>query len=463
MVMTRRRFLRSSGLAVGALPLAGSYSYHNLTNQPHRISTGHTFHNWSHTIRFTPRRYHEPETEEQLIRITREASEAKTRLRTQGAGHSFSQLLVTPDALISLDKLRRPLVVDGNRVTVAAGMRLKHLIRALKQKGLALKNLGSITEQSVAGAFSTGTHGSGLRLGAISTQVVGVRLVDGVGVVRTIDENDHPALAAARINLGALGIITEVTLDCVRHYQLEYTAYAARFDEVVERLDALNAENERVVVWWPALRRGVSRDKVILITKNPVGHPGVAAMERIQDSRVLRKRLTKETAQLQEIASDSPVRGLKTIRHVIDDYDQVLTLPLLPVFHRECEYAVPVEHGAQALKAFRRIIEEGDLALDLPVEVRFVAQDDILLSPANGRNVCYIGASTLLNSTEVFERFEPLMKEFGGRSHWGKNFTLTQAEVARMWPGTYDAFNAIRQQYDPTGVFRNSLLEDLFP
>lgn len=467
MTMTRRGFLHRTGLGAALWPLTSAGSGCVKVKGPPGTpapSTAHLFHNWSHTIKFNPHRYFEPTTEEQVIAIVRDCVAAGTHVRTQGAGHSFSQLLTTPDTLLSLDRLERPLSVDGHRVTVAAGVRLKHLIPALREKGLALKNLGSITEQSIAGAFSTGTHGSGVRLGSISTQVVGARLVDGNGDVRIIKEEDATDLAALRINLGALGILTEVTLDCVPDYQLEYTAYSAPFDEVIEKFDALNRENERVVMWWLVLPGRIARDSVILITKNPVSPgSGRSAADRESPSERARARLPKDTGELQRVATDRAATGLKKIRHFVDDYDKVLTIPLLPVFHRECEYAIPVERTAEALKEFRRVIEEADLTLELPLEVRFVANDDVLLSPANGRDVCYIGASTLLNSTEVFERFEPIMKELGGRSHWGKNFTLTQAEVARMWPGTYDTFAAVAKRYDPNGVFKNSLLSELFP
>jgi FAD/FMN-containing dehydrogenase len=468
MAMTRRELLHRAGFAAALWPLTnatgGCVKVAGPPGAP-APSTGHEFHNWSHTISFNPSRYFEPTTEEQVIAIVRDCLAAGTHVRTQGAGHSFSQLLATPDTLLSLDRLDRPLSVDGHRVTVPAGIRLKNLIPALREKGLALRNLGSITEQSIAGAFSTGTHGSGLRLGAISTQVIGARLVDGNGAVRTIKEEDAADLAALRINLGALGILTEVTLDCVPDYQLEYSAYVAPFDEVIEKFDALNRENDRVVMWWLVLPGRIARDSVILITKNPVppGRPRAAAAERELPSQAARARLPKATKDLQPIAAERPTTGFKRIRHFIDDYDKALTIPLLPVFHRECEYAIPVERTAEALKEFRRVIEETDVTLELPLEVRFVAKDDILLSPANGRDVSYIGASTLFNSTEVFERFEPIMKALGGRSHWGKNFTLTRAEVAAMWPGTYETFAAVANRYDPQRVFRNSLLSELFP
>lgn len=464
---TRRAFVQQAGLAAAAGLLAGCGPKRPPLSPVAGVpcDTLHTFENWSHTIKFQPARFCRPRTEQQVIDIVNAARGDGTHVRTQGAGHSFSQLLPTSDTLLTLDDLERPIRVEGQRVTVPGGMRLKNVIPALRERGLAFRNLGSITEQSIAGAFSTGTHGSGLGLGAISTQVVGLRLVTGTGDVRTLGEADVQELAAARINLGALGIITEVTLDCVPDYQLEYNAYLTRFDDVIGELERLNAEHTRVVLWWFLPPIG-PRDVVVLITKDAVDGARRAAVVPLADDslRVPAQRLSKGDKALRQLGDSAPRNGFKRIRHAIERYDAALTIPLLPVFHRECEYAIPIDKTVAALKAMREVIEEGDVALDLPVELRFVAQDDILLSPCNTGAVAYIGASTLANSTEVFERFEPLMKSLGGRPHWGKNFTVTQQEFAqRMYPATYQAFRDVRARFDPQRVFTNSMLDELFP
>ena len=469
MTTTRREFVERAGLAA-ALGLVGGCrrprrpgvcDTRALANAP-LARSDYAFENWSHTIQFRPSRFCLPRTEQQVVEIVKEARAAGTRVRTQGAGHSFSQLLATTDTLVSLDALERPITVQGHRVTVPGGMRLKCAIEELRKRGHAFKNLGSITEQSIAGAFSTGTHGSGLRLGAIATQVVGVRMVTGNGDVHTISEQDTRDLAAARINLGALGIITEVTLECVPDHQLEYSAYMTTFEDVISEIDALNAENDRVVLWWLLLPVG-RRDTVALITKNSGAARGTLSRASAAPGAAVPRRLAMDEQDLREVAKAAPVRGFNRIRHVVSSYDEALTIPLLPVFHRECEYAIPVEKTVDALKAMREVLEEGDLSLTLPVEVRFVAKDDILLSPCLGCNVCYIGASTLLNSTEVFERFEPIMKSLGGKPHWGKNFTITQREVQDMYPASYETFRTVRDQFDPKRVFANSMLNELFP
>jgi FAD/FMN-containing dehydrogenase len=142
-------------------------------------------------------------------------------------------------------------------------------------------------------------------------------------------------------------------------------------------------------------------------------------------------------------------------------YDGILTLPLLPVFHRELEYAIPVENASDALLRLKQIIVERDISTTLPIEVRFVAKDNSLLSPARGMDVCYIGVATQPNANEVYARVEPIMKDFGGRPHWGKHFSLRRSEVEAMYPDSYDKFSQIRKDLDPNGVFGNSLLREL--
>jgi FAD/FMN-containing dehydrogenase len=140
----------------------------------------------------------------------------------------------------------------------------------------------------------------------------------------------------------------------------------------------------------------------------------------------------------------------------------MLTIPLIPVFHREMEYAIPATKAGEALRELRTIFEEGDFATTLPVEVRYVAKDQSLLSPARGRDVCYIGVSTQPNANEVYSRIEPLMKDLGGRPHWGKHFSLRRSEVEAMYGDSLDQFRKLRKQLDPKGVFSNTLLREFF-
>lgn len=469
MPATRREFLNAAGVVSAAAMFDGcgpirlpDNSHCPLPDLPATVS-GHLFENWSRTIRFGPKAFVRPRCEAEVQRLVTQSFRDRCCVRTQGAGHSFSQLLPTADTLVTLDDLKPDGVirVDGHRVTVSGGLRLRDLIRLLRRQDppLGLRNLGSITRQSIAGATATGTHGSGLTLGALSTQVAGMRLVDGTSTARVVTGSDQVDLAAARISLGALGIVTQVMLDCVPDYLLEYTAYATDLEDIIQNIDELNQNNDRVVVWW-FVNDVLPRDFVILITKNAV-RDGSRLLSSASEGR---KRLRKDdTSLLRSVARESTKGGRRRLLHFVRPYDEVLTIPLLPVYHRECEYAIPISTTARALKMLRAVVEEGDISLRLPIELRTVDSDDVLLSPCRGRRVCYIGASTLVNSTEVFERFEPLMKSLEGRPHWGKNFTATQDEVQRWYGPGYDDFVRVRATFDPQRVFSNSMLNELFP
>ena len=498
MTMTRRGFVQRTGAAaVGGLVSALSPDVAKAAGpaSPALKADCHKqdFVNWSRTVKFTPNRYCEPTTEQRVIDIVKEASasQPKTHVRAVGARHSFSQLVATPDTVLSLEKLKTSApIFNGYRATVPAGMSLEDVIKTLKQHtpSLALKNLGSIKAQSIAGAIATGTHGTGVTLGSLSTQVVGVRLIDGQGNARTYtDASPGDYLSAARVSLGALGVVTEVTLDCVPFYKLEFNAYICSFEDMLANLDRLVKNNVRILFWWLLFPPWTKlRHKVVVMTKNPAGTgmlPGTKELgtpDKLYPGLATVRRVNTFQRRLLPVLKQAPAQGLHRFVHFEGDYDEVLTWwpPLWEhMYHRECEYAIPEDPvsawqpAVAALKAFKTVVDEGGLSF-LPVEIRFMAKDKVLLSPAYDRNVCYIGASsftsgvTLLgadNAPEIFTRFEPIMREHGGVPHWGKIFSLTRDDVKALYPARYDKFIAVRNELDPNRVFANSMLDELFP
>jgi FAD/FMN-containing dehydrogenase len=428
--------------------------------------SNYTFENWARTLKFKPERYCEPATEARVIEIVKDAFAAGGRVRTTGAGHCWSHFVVTDQTLLNLDKLEKGLVADvpNRRYTVQAGIRLKDLIENLALDGLAMKNLGSITEQSIAGAIATGTHGTGLRLGNLSSSIVGMKLVTGTGDLLTIQETDTDLLDAARVSIGALGIITEVTIQCVPRYELEHCVYWCKFGDVIDKLDQLNQENERFLLWWLVSPIG-PKDNVLVVTMNPPGTPAglLGGGGPVAGGGAGSGRLPMDTNDLVSlILRLLPDRPFQRIQKQTGRYDRMLTIPLIPVLHRELEYAVPVESVSEVLRSLKRIFDEGDISTTLPVEVRYVARDDSWMSPAQGRDVCYIGVSTWPNANEVYSRVEPLLKGVGGRPHWGKHLSLERGEVEAMYADTYDKFRQKRKELDPKGVFANTLLRELF-
>jgi FAD/FMN-containing dehydrogenase len=413
-----------------------------------------TFRNWGQTITCKPESYCQPDTENDVVDIVKQAIQRNKRVRVVGAGHSWAPLVLTRDVLVNLDKLTRmlQLVMPGMKVTVEAGYRLKHLIPRLRDDNLGLRNIGSITEQSIAGAISTGTHGTGLTLGSIGTQIIGVRLVSGTGDIVTITNQEPDRLNAARLNLGALGVITQMTIQCVADYDLECATYWCKFDSIVDKMETLAQTNTRVKFWWLIPPIG-AKDNVIMTTENPPGSSATPASSNAG--------LPMDTIGILDDLSGASVSETNPFLKFTGKYDHVMTIPLLPILHRECEYAIPIGKTAEALRAFKRAVDEQNLSLTLPLEVRFVAKDETLLSPAYQRDVSYIGVATQPNANEVIQRFEPIMKSLGGRPHWGKCFSLTRAEAEALYP-QYQKFRTIRDELDPNRMFSNEFLKYFF-
>lgn len=423
-----------------------------------KCKTGKTFKNWAETIEFKPKFYCHPLNAAGVQSIVGRAAANSQNVRIQGNGHSWSQFVQTKDHLLQLDEFGDAITPEsGKRVLVHAGIKLKRLIGRLRELNppLALQNTGSILEQSIAGAISTGTHGTGIGLGNLATYVVGMTLITmkgGTPTVLSLPDAGEDFLKAARVSVGALGVITQVTLQCVDDYDVELKAFKTSFADIARQavIDQLNAANQRVRLWWflPPLLGA----EVIVTTMNniPVGH----------DSQ-FPEALLAFLEFLAEGTEDHPL----TLR---GPYDRLLTLPFHEIKHRECEYAIPIEKTAEALNALKEIVDEGDFRTDLPIEIRFVQADDALLSPTNGRDVCYIGINTKAHNedpsaNELFARFEPLMKQLGGRPHWGKHFTLTPDDLTTMYGPSYEKFKAIRNALDPSGLFENTLIRNLFP
>jgi FAD/FMN-containing dehydrogenase len=423
-----------------------------------QCKTGKTFKNWAETIEFKPKFYCHPKNAAVALSIVERAATNNEHVRIQGNGHSWSQFIQTRDNLVQLDLMGDAVTAEaGNTVFMNAGIKLKKLVDRLRglNPPLALINTGSILEQSIAGAVSTGTHGTGIGLGNFATQVVALKLITmrgGTATVLSLPEEGEELFSAARVSMGALGIITQVTLQCVPFYDVELKAYKATFEDIATQaaIDELIATNQRVRLWWflPPLAGA----EVI-----------VSTMQNIPNGNdtLFPEALFAFLEFLAEGTKEHPL----TLR---GPYHKMLTLPFHELKHRECEYAIPVERTAEALTALKEIVDEGDFRTDLPVEIRFVKGDDILMSPANGRDVCYIGVNTKAHNedpsaNELFARFEPLMKELGGRPHWGKHFTLVPDDLTRMYGSNYETFKRIRAELDPTGLFENTLIRNLFP
>jgi L-gulonolactone oxidase len=365
----------------------------------------------------------------------------------------------TDGTLVRLDRLDRILDADpvSGLVKAEAGITLAALNRGLEERGLALPNLGDIDAQTLAGAIATGTHGTGARLQNLSAQVEALELVDGSGERRTLTRDDGDLLRAARVGLGSLGIVTAVTLRCVPAFRLRGVDRTLPLEEVLDGLDERVDAHDHFEFWtFPhsplALTRTNDR------TDAPVSAPGPAQAwmhDVLLDNHALEllsrtgRRFPRAIPAVNRLAA-SAASG----RERVDASHRIFASPRLVRFD-EMEYAIPREHAADAVRGAREILERHPV--NFPVELRFVAADDALLSPASGRDTAYVAVHVFngIDGERPFREVERLMAGWGGRPHWGKRSYLGARELKTRYPG-WDAFAAARAQLDPDGRFENT-------
>jgi L-gulonolactone oxidase len=445
----------------------------------------HELHNWSGVHRWQPHAYEEPSSEEQVVQVIRRARDEGRVLKVIGGGHSWSDIASTDGIAMRLDRMNRVLDVDLERarVTVQAGMRLRDLNQHLAVRGLSMPVLGSISEQSVAGAIATGTHGSGLGFGSLSTTVRALRLITASGETLDVDANTPERFAAARLHLGCLGVVTRVTLQCEPAFNLRERVTIIGFDDAVARLDELVGAGQHVKLWWLPHTDKV-RVSTLDRTDEPVSQPGPlmraaariaglatrrpvdvpSALDALLNDRVLtpligvaRRRPSLTSAINRTIAS---AYFKPTVR--VGRSDRVFNLVMPPV-HREMEYGLDMRDSAVALVELRELIARERLFVNFVVEARFVAADDILMSGSYGRASCQLGAyiGECSSLPGYFGGFEAMSLARGGRPHWGKEFSASAADLRRVLPGL-ERFATIRAALDPDGVFANAFVRRIF-
>jgi L-gulono-1,4-lactone dehydrogenase len=385
------------------------------------------------------------------------------RVKAIGAGHSFTGIGATDGLQIRLDRLTGVLRADRDSglVTVLGGTRLRELNETLCALGLALENLGDIDVQTVAGAISTGTHGTGARLGGLATQVRGLQLVTADGALLDVDAD---LLPAAAVGLGALGVIATVTLHCVPAFALAASEAPAALDDVLADLDASVELNDHFEFYWfPHTRRVLTkRNNRVLPETRP--RPLGAVRQWVDDELLANtvfdavNRLTTRRPRLIPRANGIAARAL-TARDYIDRSYRVFASPRRVVF-REMEYAVPREAVPYVLAEIENWLARSDERVGFPVEVRFAAADDLWLSTAYGRATGYVAVHQYHRRPHdtYFAAVEAIAKSVGGRPHWGKLHDRDAASLREAYP-RFDDFLAVRDKLDPHRTFGNAHLE----
>ncbi|MCU4924585.1 FAD-binding protein [Halobacteria archaeon AArc-dxtr1] len=391
--------------------------------------------NWSGSVSAEPDRLLEPETEAELQEIVRQCADAGETVRVAGAGHSWTPVVETEDVIVSLTNMTG--VVDhdpeAGTATLLAGTTLEEAGTELHDRNLAFPNLGDVSMQTVAGAFGTGTHGTGAKFENLAGSLIGGRMVTGTGEIREFSaEEDPDLLRAAQVSLGALGIFTEITLDLVPTYKIQRREYCTTWRECKAHIPDLIAENRNFdFYWYPR-----SNEVKLRLLNGPGGgtdHEDISYATMVED----------QTGWWQETIPEHDDIGR--------EFD-------------EMEYAVPREDGLDCFAEVKdRVRQEWRGDVGWRMLVRTVAADGAMLSTEYDRDVMTISCiqNAELEHWPYFEDLEPLFREYDGRPHWGKNHTLRAAELRELYP-EWDRFQEIRRELDPDGVFMTEYLEELF-
>jgi L-gulonolactone oxidase len=421
--------------------------------------------NWAGDQRCAPRAVRRPASIERLAADVREAGERGLRVRAVGAGHSFSDIARTDGMQLDLSAMNRVLDVDraSGLVRVEAGITIHDLSRQLDGHGLALENLGDIDVQSIAGAISTATHGTGARLRNIASQVAQLTLVLADGsTLDCSEDSDSETYRAARVSLGSLGVIAELTLRCVPAFTLHGVDRPMPLAAVLESFDELASENDHFEFFvFPhadvALTRTNNR------TSKPPAPRGrtsaylndiVLTNHAFGLACAIGKRMPARIPQINRL-----VTRLAGSSERVDRSPEIFASTRLVRF-TEMEYALAREHTTLAVRRVMDMIERRGFAVPFPIEVRTVAADDALISTAVARDSGFVAVHMYsgMEWEPYFRAVEEIMDELDGRPHWGKRHFQTAATLSRRYPD-WDRFLAVRSRLDPQGRFANEFTD----
>lgn len=425
-----------------------------------------TWTNWTGRHRCAPARRVQPRTEEELVEgVVRAAADGLT-IRPIGSGHSFGPLCVTDGCHVDVSRMNRVLEIDPRTgiARVQAGITIHALAEELHRHGRALENQGDIDHQTIAGALSTGTHGTGARFGNLATGMVGGRLVTAAGEVIDLAAEDPDVLRAARVSLGALGVLSEVHLRTVPAFRIHKVEGPAPLGETLARLDELVAEHDHfelfAIPWSERCLTLCSRR-----TDEPPDDSG--ALQRWISDELLANatlRLFQEIGRAAPAASPllGKVTGRLLSRSVRRDHSHRVYANERRVRFNESEWALPRAALPEAITGVLKLIERERLPVSFPIEVRVSAGDDAPLSPAYGRDTGYVAVHQYVGSRYMpyFRAVQDLMRSLDGRPHWGKRHGLQARELAPLYP-EWDRFQAVRARLDPEGVFTNPHLAEV--
>ena len=426
-----------------------------------------TWRNWAGNQKASPVSIDAPRSVAELAALVASASEQGQKVKAVGSGHSFTSAAATNGRMIRLENLNGILHVDRAtcQVTVGAGTRLSDLNTLLDAEGLALANLGDIAYQTVAGAISTSTHGTGKALTGLAGQVVAMKLVNGHGEIIECSQSVNPHIFdVARVSVGALGVITEYILQAVPSFRLRALEQPMRLDEVLENAHDLASTNDHFEFFW------IPHTKWALTKRNNRTEDELQPLPRVKGwiektfmenyafgavCRIGRAR----PSLIPRLATALPSSGS---REYVDQSFKIFASPRIVRFY-EMEHALPVEALVPALKEIRAMVDRKGYLLNFPVEVRFTKGDDVPLSTAYGRDSAYIAVHVYkgMECQPFFRDVEDILRAYDARPHWGKMHYREADELSKLYP-RWNEFIALRDQLDPQRTFSNAYSDTVF-
>jgi FAD-linked oxidoreductase len=434
--------------------------------------------NWARNVSVTPVRQEQPASENELSDAVRRAVRDGHTVRVVGGGHSFAPAAATEGVQLSLDRLNALHRVERDPdtghalVTVGAGMRLHQLNQVLAERGLAMQNLGDIDRQSIAGAISTGTHGTGARFGGLATRVRALTVMGPDGeVTRCGPTKNHDLFEASRLGLGATGVLSTVTIEAVPAFDLRAVEDVQPLERVLEGLDHLVTGSDHFeFFWFPTARKVQTLSHTRLESRADSGGPvgvgrrvrrAAAAARSFIDDELLSNvglELANRTAAtfpaVTPTLNSFAAQALRPRTYTAPSYE-VLCNPRRVRF-RETEYAVPRAVVVDVLREIDAWLRSTGENVPFPLEIRFAPAEDVWLSTAYGRDTAYVAVQQYwrLPHARYFDAAEQIFTAVGGRPHWGKLHTRDVDYLAGQYRRLPD-FQRARAAADPDGVFAN--------
>jgi L-gulonolactone oxidase len=421
------------------------------------------FKNWAKNVECQVANFFQPETEEEIITVVKNYP----KIRMVGTGHSWSGICATNEALLNLDNYNKITKIDKalKLVTVQAGIKLWHLNNLLDKEGLALLNLGSIDQQSIAGAISTGTHGSGIQFQILGSQMVEFSLIKADGTKHIINkEKDSDLFNAGVVNLGCLGVISEITLQVTDAFTLHDYTTTVPFDEVIDNLDDYLKNNDHFKLWWLP----PCKDIIVFRYKRTNEKPNDSKLRVFLKDHLLSViiyRFLVFVAKLFPFIA-KPLNSMLTwnMKGPLDRIEKSYKVYVVPEppLHRETEWTFEISKAKEILRAYKNFITDNKYNLNFIQEIRFTKGDDFWLSGCYKRDAIWLGLYNYAHEKwdKVLPEYEAFAKKYNGRPHWGKEFTMDKNYLHQQYEKMAD-FKKLKEEMDPSGKFENKFISDL--